>query len=99
MDTEFAERLLKYPLFQNVPAAYQEEHSVQIEVPLLQYKLNDFKLVLIVAGQCSYDTVARAGRILASLVDTDTLVVASSDFTHYGVNYGYVPFKENVPEN
>jgi AmmeMemoRadiSam system protein B/AmmeMemoRadiSam system protein A len=99
MDTEFAEKLLQYPLFQNVPAAYQEEHSVQIEVPLLQYKLHDFKLVLIVAGQCSYDTIAKAGRILASLVDTDTLVVASSDFTHYGAGYQYVPFKEDIPEN
>jgi AmmeMemoRadiSam system protein B/AmmeMemoRadiSam system protein A len=97
MDVEFAERLLQYPLFQDVPAAYQQEHSVQIEVPLLQYKLNDFRLVLIVAGQCSYDAIARGGRILASLVDTDTLVVASSDFTHYGAGYQYVPFKENIP--
>jgi AmmeMemoRadiSam system protein B/AmmeMemoRadiSam system protein A len=99
LDVEFAEKLLKYPLFQDVPAAYQQEHSVQIEVPLLQYKLSDFKLVLIVAGQCSYDTIARAGRILASLIDADTLVVASSDFTHYGPQYQYVPFKENIPEN
>ncbi len=99
MDLEFAEKLLQYPLFQDVPVAYQQEHSVQIEVPLLQYKLNDFKLVLIVAGQCSYDTIAKAGRILASLIDIDTLVVASSDFTHYGPDYQYVPFKENIPES
>ncbi len=99
MDVQFVEKLLQYPLFQNVPAAYQQEHSVQIEVPLLQYKLSDFKLVLIVAGQCSYDAIARAGRILASLVDTETLVVASSDFTHYGAGYQYVPFKENIPES
>jgi AmmeMemoRadiSam system protein B/AmmeMemoRadiSam system protein A len=98
LDVEFAEKLLKYPLFQDVPAAYQEEHSVQIEVPLLQYKLRDFKLVLIVAGQCSYDAVTKAGRILASLIDTDTLVVASSDFTHYGSQYQYVPFRTNIPE-
>jgi hypothetical protein len=99
LDTEFIEKLLKYPLFQNVPAACQEEHSVQIEVPLLQYRLGDFKLVPIVAGQCSYDTIARAGRILASLVDSDTLVVASSDFTHYGPQYQYVPFRESIPGN
>jgi AmmeMemoRadiSam system protein B/AmmeMemoRadiSam system protein A len=98
LDVEFAEKLLKYPLFQDVPAAYQQEHSVQIEVPLLQYQLRDFKLVLIVAGQCSYETIAKAGRILASLIDADTLVVASSDFTHYGPQYQYVPFKENIPE-
>ena len=99
LDVEFAEKLLAYPLFRDVPAAYQQEHSVQIEVPLLQYKVNDFKLVLIVAGQCSHETVAQAGRILASLIDADTLVVASSDFTHYGAGYQYVPFKENIPES
>jgi len=99
LDVEFIHQLLKYPIFQDVPAAYRDEHSVQIEVPLLQYKLGDFKLVPIVAGQCSYETVAQAGRILASLVDKDTLVVASSDFTHYGPQYEYVPFKDDIPGN
>jgi len=99
LDTEFIDRLLEHPLFQNVPSAHQGEHSVQIEVPLLQYKLGDFKLVPIVAGQCSNETVARVGRILAGLMDKDTLLVASSDFVHYGPNYRYVPFTDNLPEN
>ena len=99
LDVEFIQKLLKYPLFQNVPAAYQQEHSVQIEVPLLQQKLGKFQLVLIVAGQCSYESVAKAAEILASLVDADTLVVASSDFTHYGAQYQYVPFTKDIPEN
>jgi AmmeMemoRadiSam system protein B/AmmeMemoRadiSam system protein A len=99
LDVEFARQLLKYPIFQDVPAAHEQEHSVQIEVPLLQYKLGDFKLVLIVAGQCSYETAMQAGRILASLIDKDTLVVASSDFTHYGPQYEYVPFKDDIPGN
>ncbi|MBM4387676.1 MAG: AmmeMemoRadiSam system protein A, partial [Deltaproteobacteria bacterium] len=29
----------------------------------------------------------------------DTLIVASSDFTHYGPNYGYVPFKTDAEKN
>ena len=95
LDTKFVERLLDYPLFQNIPAAHQREHSVQIEVPLLQHRLGDFKLVPIVAGQCSHEIVARAGRILASLIDPNTLVVASSDFTHHGPRFGYVPFTGN----
>jgi len=99
LDVEFAEKLLAYPLFRDVPAAYQQEHSVQIEVPLLQHKLRDFKLVPIVAGQCAPETVAQAGRILAGLIDADTLLVASSDFTHYGPQYQYVPFQESIPEN
>ena len=99
LDVEFVRKLLQYPLFQDVPAAQEQEHSVQIEVPLLQYKLGSFKLVPIVAGQCSYEAVAQAGKILAGLIDADTLVVASSDFTHYGPQYQYVPFTKDIPEN
>ena len=99
LDTAFIERLLEHPLFQNVPSAHQGEHSVQIEVPLLQYRLGDFQLVPIVAGQCSPETVAKAGRILTGLIDEETLLVASSDFVHYGPQYRYVPFSDNIPEN
>lgn len=98
IDTEFVDKLLKYPQFQVIPKANQAEHSTQIQVPLLQYGQKDFKLVLIVAGQCSMQTITKAAAILNSLVDKDTLVIASSDFVHYGPNYDYVPFKKNVQE-
>jgi len=98
LDVEFIDKLLKHPIFQNIPRANESEHSTQIEVPLLQYAQKDFKLVPIVAGDCSFETIGKAGDILKSLVDNDTLVIASSDFTHFGPNYGYVPFRENIPE-
>jgi AmmeMemoRadiSam system protein B/AmmeMemoRadiSam system protein A len=98
LDVEFIDKLLKYSIFQNVPQVDEYEHSVQIEVPLLQHTQKDFKLVPIVAGDCSEETIAKAGNILKSLVDDDTLVIASSDFTHFGPNYGFTPFRENIPE-
>lgn len=103
LDVEFINKLLKYSVFQNIPQAHKyergfQEHSVQIELPLLQYNRKDFKLVPIVAGSCSLQTIAKAGNILRSLVDAETLVIASSDFVHFGSNFGYTPFKENIPE-
>jgi MEMO1 family protein len=98
IDTEFVNKLLAYPQFQALGQANQPEHSTQIQVPLLQFTQKDFKLVLIVAGQCSMQTISKAASILNSLIDSDTLVIASSDFVHYGPNYGYVPFKENAQE-
>jgi AmmeMemoRadiSam system protein B/AmmeMemoRadiSam system protein A len=98
LDVEFIEKLLKHPIFQNSPQTHEYEHSVQIELPLLQYRQKDFKLVPIVAGACSLEIIEKAGAILRGLVDDETLVIASSDFVHYGRNYGYVPFTENVPE-
>ncbi len=98
IDTEFISRLTESPLFKNIPNAQKNEHSVQIEIPLLQYKLGNFKLVPIVAGQCSLETINKAASVIKNLIDEDTLVVASSDFTHFGPSYGYIPFKENIPE-
>ena len=98
IDVEFINKLLKYPQFQAIAQANQPEHSTQIQVPLLQFTQKDFKLVLIVAGQCSMQTISKAASILNSLIDKDTLVIASCDFVHYGPNYDYVPFTENVQE-
>ena len=98
LDVEFINKLLTYPMFQNVAQVNQAEHSTQIEVPLLQYVQQDFKLVPIVAGNCSPETISKVAAILKSLIDKDTLVIASSDFVHYGPNYDFVPFTDNVPE-
>jgi AmmeMemoRadiSam system protein A len=95
---EFINTLLKHSLFQNIPHAHKSEHSVQIEVPLLQHYQKDFELVPIVAGSCSLETINKAGTILRSLIDEDTLVIASSDFVHYGAGHGYVPFTESIPD-
>ena len=98
LDTEFINKLLQSPLFKDIPQAYRTEHSVFMQLPLLQYRLGDFKLVPIVAGQCSGQTVQKAASILKTLVDSNTLVVASSDFVHYGPNYDYIPFDQNIPD-
>ncbi len=98
IDVEFVDKLLRYPIFRDIPQANEYEHSTQIEMPLLQHRLKDFRVVPIVAGNCSLDTINKAADILKSLVDDDTLVIASSDFVHYGPNYDYVPFKDNIPE-
>ena len=100
IDTEIVEKLLKNALFQDLPAAFDQENSVEIQLPLLQLHqaaYGRFKLVPILAGPCSADGVRRAAAVLSTCVDPNTLVVASSDFTHYGPHYHYVPFTDNVP--
>jgi hypothetical protein len=85
--------------FVNTAAFGHGEHSVEIQLPLLQMALGDFKLVPIVVGQLDESATRRIAEVLLTLVDKQTLVVASSDFTHYGPNYGYLPFHTNVEAN
>jgi len=98
LDRRFIAELRKHPEFQNIPLAHEAEHSVQIELPMLQRVLDDFQFVPIVVGELDRPTLQRMGRILGGLIDSQTLVVASSDFTHYGANFGYVPFSDDVPD-
>ena len=98
-DTDLAQKLLKNPLFKNIPEALPSEHSVQMEVPLLQYVQRDIKIVFIIAGQCDFDTCENAAMYLKSIMNDDTLLVVSSDFIHCGQRFGYTPFQENTPEN
>lgn len=99
LDTEFLGTLRKHPFFGNIPRVHEHEHSVQIEVPLLQEALGPFRLVPIVVGELDPKTARAMARVLLGLIDEETLVVVSSDFTHYGPNYRYVPFEDDLAEN
>ena len=99
IDRGLVSKLRKNPAFQSHPAAHAEEHSVQIELPLLQRALGDFKLVPIVCGQVDEAAARNIAHTLLENIDDDTLVVVSSDFTHYGHAFGYLPFDTNIRRN
>jgi AmmeMemoRadiSam system protein B/AmmeMemoRadiSam system protein A len=99
LDIEFIKKLSKSENFKILPQVHKYEHSVQMEIPLLQFGLKNLKIVPIVIGQLNSESAQKMAKILLSLIDDKTLLVISSDFTHYGSNYGYVPFKDNVKEN
>jgi AmmeMemoRadiSam system protein A len=72
-----------------VAAAHAQEHSLEIQLPLLQRVLGSFSLVPVLLSrmrEADYKALAAA---LADVVDGQTVVVASSDFTHRGPNYSY----------
>ena len=56
------------------------EHSVEVQVPFLQKTLKNFKLLPVVLGEADPEKVAKA---LAATIDDQTIVVASSDLSHY----------------
>jgi AmmeMemoRadiSam system protein B/AmmeMemoRadiSam system protein A len=56
------------------------EHSVEVQLPFLQRVLGEFRLVPLVCGEVDPAAVAEG---IAPLIDDSTLVVASSDLSHY----------------
>jgi AmmeMemoRadiSam system protein B/AmmeMemoRadiSam system protein A len=99
LDTAFIELLLQHGMFRRVAQVEEVEHSVQILVPQIQHALGAVPLVPIVVGQLTLNESRAMAGILRDLLDDDTLVIVSSDFTHYGPNYGYLPFRDDIPEN
>ena len=78
---------------------FASEHSVDNQIPFLQQVLGDFKLVPILLGQCSLRTISELANLLRPFMDKETLLVISSDFTHYGKGFGYRPFTKDIKEN
>jgi AmmeMemoRadiSam system protein B/AmmeMemoRadiSam system protein A len=96
VDTETAEKLrASGDLFGFVPEAHAEEHSIEIQLPFLQRALGEFRLVPMLVG-IPPEKLRYAARSLAAVVGPNDLVVASSDNTHYGPNFGYVPFPNDA---
>lgn len=91
VDEEFAERLAAAsPLItrsgkgHRTNAQGRGEHALEIQLPFLQRALGEFKLVPVVMGDQRYETCRALGTGLASLInDHHTLIVASSDLSHF----------------
>ena len=56
------------------------EHSDEVQVPFLQKTLKNFKLLPVVCGDIDPEKAAAA---LVQILDDRTLIVASSDLSHY----------------
>lgn len=99
VDRELSDELYKLPLFQGPRDAELPEHSLEMQLPFLQVILEDFVIVPLVVSEMSPKDYEEAAAVLKKYLDNGTVVVVSSDFTHFGGRFGYVPFRDNVKEN
>jgi AmmeMemoRadiSam system protein B/AmmeMemoRadiSam system protein A len=60
------------------------EHALEVQLPFLQKVIGSFSLVPIIMGDQSYEVCRTLGNALADLInDQNTIIVASSDLSHY----------------
>jgi len=78
VDREACDRLLAAGApFVRVPTAERREHSVEMQLPMLQRALGAFALVPLVVGEMDDEAYRAAGAALRDLMGDRTLVVAS----------------------
>ncbi len=99
IDTEMVNRLAKETGFSLNPAAHAEEHAIEIVLPFIQRTWSDVSptIVPMLVPMSSPAALTRAGLVLKQTMGENNLLLVSSDFTHYGPSFGYVPFTEDVP--
>jgi len=95
VDKEFAQRLSKLaPSIRlsergHMATAQGAEHALEVQLPWLQHVLGSFSLIPIIMGDQSYEASRALGVSLAKLLEEQketadaTLIVASSDLSHY----------------
>lgn len=89
IDSEIAKKLLNKDsdiIFE--PAAFEKEHSIEVQLPFLQRALSDFKIVPIVTGDCTFSVCRKLAGLLKEAIGgrKDVLVIASTDMYH-GYDY------------
>jgi MEMO1 family protein len=94
VDIKLARELISSnKIFTHNDKAHQYEHSLEVQLPFLQYKLNNnFLLVPIILGTNDPADCKKIANALEPWFTPENLFVISSDFSHY-------PYYEDAKEN
>ncbi len=99
INRDAVEELSRDALFIKNAPAFEREHSIEIHLPFIQRifgkKLSgDVQVLPILVGDLDDDEAKKAARKIADVTARyNPFFIISSDFTHYGPNFGYEPFR------
>jgi len=75
---------------------HNQEHSIEVLLPFLQESQKKFSIVPILLSGLSYEECVGVASIVSAFIDENIGLIISSDFTHYGANYGFYPFNGDL---
>jgi len=77
---------------------FEDEHSLEIQLPFLQRVLPEASVVPLLFGDMVSEDYRELVSTIERLADDRTAFAVSSDFTHYGWRFGYEPFPPEGPD-
>lgn len=88
VDIDFIEELIKNSEIFRKSSAGDAEHSIEVQVPFIQFLNYSAKIIPILVSTYDRREMSSAGEIIASVIkkqknDSDTLIIASTDMSHY----------------
>ncbi|MFC1854509.1 AmmeMemoRadiSam system protein B [Candidatus Dependentiae bacterium] len=96
VETSCIDKLSKNKLFNFFQEAHNKEHSLEMQLPWLKTTLSNFSIIPLIVGNMSHSEIEKIADKIKEIIDEQTLVVVTSDFIHYGKNYGYTPFEKDI---
>ncbi|MCG6912498.1 AmmeMemoRadiSam system protein B [bacterium BMS3Abin03] len=84
VDKEFREQLTEgsRTIYKGIEG-HRKEHALEVQLPFVQSVLTEFKIVPVVMGDQGKLFVDELAERLAKILDDETLIIASSDMSHF----------------
>ena len=102
VDKELAEKIISgSDIIIEDEDAHMYEHSIEVQLPFLQHIHKDFKFVPIIIPHknINLDTLKEVADAIANATEgKNVLIIASSDLTHFGKGYSFVPVEKDELE-
>lgn len=76
---------------------FKKEHSIWMMLPFIQTLHPDAEISPMIIGDITFEMVQELSDQIKANQDENTLLVISSDFTHYGTAFNYTPFIGHIP--
>jgi AmmeMemoRadiSam system protein B len=94
IDEEFAAQILKNSSnAKSNPAAHSREHSIEVQIPFIQYLFPKAQIVPIITSPAEYslELGTEIGKCIKNAGSKKIVCIGSTDLTHYGPRYGFAP--------
>lgn len=93
LDEELADAVLKKGAAISDASAHMSEHSIEVQVPFIQYLFGGAKIlpILVPPTEKAIALGTSIGELIAEDEQKKIICLGSTDLTHYGPRYGFIP--------
>jgi AmmeMemoRadiSam system protein B len=97
IDEELADDVLNSSPSLSDPNAHRNEHSIEVQIPFIQYLFRGAKILPIIVPPREQAVALgeSIGSIIADNQNKKIVCLGSTDLTHYGPRYGFTPMGVN----
>ena len=97
VDEELADEVIEAGPGRSDRSAHQSEHSIEVQVPFIQYLFAGAKIlpILVPPTQEAITLGENVGEIISRNKEKKIVCIGSTDLTHYGPRYGFTPMGVN----